>query len=220
MIFIRLMTVLAVMLVIIPGNTRASLVQLNYGDILPLTTENFDSAVGSYGSSGIFTGFVASVDFGNLDVANAGTPTCGGSSATPCLRNTLATFDVRDFSSFNSGTSYFGFELSALTDSNEFEVTVNGASGSAQVTVIGDGQYAFGDTAGLSSVTITNLGSASGTANYGIDNVITGVAIQEGAELDRLPALVESVPVPSSALMLGTVLSVFASLRKVWRRTA
>ncbi len=211
----RIYTLLVALVIFgVPAIAKAGLFQVDYSNIIVSTLEDFETSVGTLGSNESFNGFSASVDVGSFVVDASSPPICGGAGSTACLYTPSSTFNVPTFTGFGVGTTSFGFELSALTDTNVFEVTIVGASGTAVTTVTGDGVYGFGDGNGLTSITLRNLGDSSGTGNFGIDNVITGVALQENAITDRLPALPEAVPLPTAALLLLTMLVPVSCLRR------
>lgn len=190
---LRLQTIASSLVFVgLAASAGAAPVQIDYGDINAFTTESFESFSGDQGTSKAFSGFTATVSEGNLYVVSSST-LCD-TSGDSCLINQSSLIDTRTFDGFDTGTQYFGFELTPLQSSDDIEVVVTGLSGSGTFNISGNGLFGFGDTNGLMSVAFTNLGSGSSSGNYGIDDVITGAS-------EMAP-----IPLPASALLLSMAL--------------
>jgi len=213
-------TLVGVALCGVAATASAAPVQVNYVDINAATIEDFESLFGDQGTSKAFDGFTASVSEGNLFVS--GSDSFCETSPDRCLTNQNATEDTRTFDGFAASTNWFGFELTPIADEDPsptenidvFEVVVTGGSGSATFSLSGNGLFGFGDTDGLTSVAITNLGDdGDGTAfsNYGIDDVITGASLEGDSPIS-------AIPLPASALLLASALGALGVSRR-GRRT-
>jgi hypothetical protein len=105
--------------------------------------------------------------------------------------------ELRVFNSFVPNTTLFGADIRPFQDTFEtLRVIAQGKSGveSVQQTLSVSGMFvAFYDPAGLTSVTVQNLGRSSGGTtvytNYGIDNVITGRPVPEPGSLTLIVGL-------------------------------
>ena len=200
---------LSLVFVGIAASAKAAPIQIDYGDINTTTFESFETFSGDQATSQAFNGFTATVSEGNLLVTSAST-FCE-TSGDFCLINQRASDDIRTFDGFDTGTKYFGFELTPIASFDDIEVVVTGLSGSETFNISGNGLFGFGDTSGLTSVAITNLGRDAGfgrrgTGNYGIDDVITGASPMA------------PIPLPASALLLCMALGVLG-LRSGHRRS-
>lgn len=197
------------------GVTNAAPIQVSYGDIIAATTEDFESSPTStsLGTSYDFNGFTATVSEGNLQIQNISL-FCKA-AFNNCLINGGAILDTRTFDAFASGTNFFGFNLFPVWDGETadiFDVVVTGVSGISNFSISGIGLFGFGDTSGLLSIAITNLGTLGtpGIGNHAFDNVITGASL--------LGAEPTPVPVPGSMPLLAIGLGIIGIIR--WRRRA
>ncbi len=199
------------------GTAHALPIMVDYNDINVATLEDFQSSpAGDVGTSEAFDGFTATVDMGNLFIA--GSTTFCDTAGDQCLTNQNASGDLRTFGAFAAGTNFFGLDLTAITEADVFRIDVTGGSGSETFNVTGSGLLGFGDTSGLSSVSILNLGpdgvAGSPFSNYGLDDVITGLT----ANLDD--GSPSSVPEPASMALFGAGLAGLGLLVRRRKRAA
>jgi len=182
-------------LLAITGIANALPIQVNYNNINAATTEDFESFASDQGTTQSFNGFTATVSAGNLFVT--GSSTFCETSPDKCLTNQNSSTDTRTFNGFASGTNFFGFDFTPIADLDpspttnvdQFQVTVIGASGTDTFSISGNGLFGFGDATGLTSVSLVNLGDsdAQGFSNWGMDDVITGVSLQDTGSTPTIP---------------------------------
>jgi hypothetical protein len=84
---------------------------------------------------------------------------------------------LRTFDLFPTGTTLVGFDIFYISNSNAFNITVVGGSGTLSLfgqTGASLGTFlGFQDSLGISSISIVNLGTGNGFGNYSIDNFQT-----------------------------------------------
>lgn len=180
----------------VAGTAHALPMMVDYNDINVATLEDFESfpAFDVQTGAEVYNGFTASADSGNW-IIGASSTFCD-TSGDQCLMNQTATNDTRTFDTFASGTNFFGLDLTAIGEQDDFQINVNGSSGLNTFVVTGSEMLGFGDTAGLASVSVTNLGDGSGFSNYGLDDIITGTSANLS---DNTP----SIPEPATLALFG-----------------
>lgn len=190
-------------------SAHAAPILINYSDIVPTTTEDFeDETLGTVAAPAVFEGFAFFQD---------GQPfigICGFMPETQCLTGQVSASSASDPRSVFtlSNATAFGFEVFP-TSGETFSVEVVGNSGSASFDISNVGPFGFSDPLGLLSITVINTTPPPAPRdpfnrrpNPGIaapriafDNVITDAAV---------------VPLPAAAPLFIAGLGAIAMLRR------
>ena len=187
----------------------AAPVLIDYGDILPFTTEDFeDEPLGGFVSPGSFEYF----SFDAVDPEIVGLETVCRSSGQCLTANDLLVDGFRTFSDFRPGTKSFGVRLGFVNPDqfSTLEITVVGRH---STYIFSDfttndlfSTLGFQDVQGLVSVsfwTSSDLDGPNGPfrTNYSFDDVITSVRP------------VVPIPLPAAFWLLGSAVLALASAR-------
>ena len=190
-------------------SAHAAPILINYSDIVPTTTEDFeDETLGTIATPAAFEGFAFFQD-GQPSIG-----VCGFMPRTQCLTGPISASSASDPQSVFtlSNATAFGFEVFP-TSGEIFSVEVVGNSGSASFVISDIGFFGFSDPLGLLSITVINTtplpaprDPSNRRPNPGVsgsriafDNVITDAAV---------------VPVPAAAPLFLAGAGVIAMLRR------
>jgi hypothetical protein len=120
---------------------------------------------------------------------------CGGAGGDNCLIGSIGF--LRTISALPAGTTLWAVtDFVAVFQSDTFEITVTGNSGSFVMDLAPATFFGFSDPTGLISISFENLGSFGGGGNYALDDIVTAQG--------PAPA---PVPEPTSLSLLGFALA-------------
>jgi len=146
-------------------------------------TESFEGiTAGDKGTSFQFSNAILSNSVG-LRVAAAGIASC---VTGQCITAPFSIETARVFSGFETGTTGFGFDLSARSSLDQFAITVQTGAGTQNYAITGASTF-FGvsDLSGILSVDVRNNGSGQSRSNYSFDNISTGIASPDSVTASR-----------------------------------
>lgn len=187
----------------------AAPILIDYGDILPFTSEDFeDEPLGSFSSPGSFEYF----SFDAVDPEIADLETVCRSSSQCLTANDLLVDGIRTFSDFRPGTKSFGVQLGFVNPEqfSTLEIAVVGRHTTRMFSGFTTNDLfstlGFQDVQGLVSVSFwisSDLGGPDGPfrTNYSFDDVVTSVRP------------VAPIPLPAGFWLLGSAVLALASAR-------
>lgn len=172
---------------LLPQSVLAAPVVVDYEAIQADTFEDFEqyTVYDLYPLTVTFEGFQlnAALAINGLSLQIVDGAWVCGVQGDNCLVDYWFYGNPRVFTPLDTGAKYLGFELS-LQDSSidTYRLDVEGVSGSLTMFTSVGGYYAFGDNAGLISVSVLNLGHSRGGYNFGLDDVIVGRTLRSVPE--------------------------------------
>lgn len=199
--------VLGLFVIAIPA--QAAPLQIAYDDIRADTFEDFqDFTPGNILSPVTFDNFTYAVE-GAFNAVFIASQQVFCTDADDICLSAKRIDGVRTLSDFTPGTTFMGFELSTVVDSDPIQVTVTGVSGMMSFAIANTGGpnsggaiFGFGDSQGLISIQFSN-DLMVGNGNYSFDDIIF--------QIDDLSV----VPLPAAMpLFLAGLGGLFATVRR------